>query len=501
MVNADNTSGRSTIELNAVQIRVLEWVKAGCPVGVFSDENYSYRTSARALHNRGLLRVSGHGRSWKAILTDRGRAWPAATEQDAFERRATIAATAAIKSQGTKTPDTPSEPQVRKVPAKPSAATLAARDVAEAEALIEKVLGSENQQLKVDEIDLGPRKLPRIIAASLKAPNRPFGRKLITHRLGDYWNGEEVVSFGFHFRDFVAEQPVPVPERVGRYHPAVKEFMADKDWQYVSKEHVLRAARILQAIILETQRRGYTVIPHSKKPRSDYRTANSVEHGNFWIEAEYGLYGVEIKEVSGSGAKKLSDLGLTWDQQRRRFPAWVRRRNREFVSTGRLQLSQGTSLSCYGDTYLRDAHGTSLEAKLPEFFVRFDTWMLEQAERKRLERLAEERKQRNWEAAMANAKAEYFIAERWKYFRSLVEQDKQFRDYREFLARAEAVIDDLPSEQRFAASGFLSEVEATMKSLDPLAKLERLVPGIPEPKAEDLKPYLHGWSPYGPDRH
>lgn len=489
---------RSTIELNNAQIKVLEWIKAGCPDGVYPTDNYAHRVSARALHSRGLAHVSGHGKKWKAEITERGRAWPTATQQELTERRDKERAASARETQvGAKA--APAKTKPRRPTGKPSAAAVAARDVAEAEELIRKVLAAKDQSIPVDELDLGPRKLPRILAASLRASNRPFGRKLTTHRLGNYWNGEEVVSFGFHFRDFVAERPVPVPERVGKYHPAVKEFIADKDWQYVTKEHVSRAARILQAVATEARRRGFAVVPHSKKPQNLYRTANSVEHGNLWLETEYGLYGVEIKEISGSGSRKFNDLGLTWDQQRR-YPAWIRRRNREFVSTGRLQLGQGTSLSGYGETYLSDARGTTLEEKLPEVFVRFDTWMLEQAERKRLETLAKERRKRNWEAAMADAKAEYFIAERWKHFAALAEQDKQFRQYKDFLARAEALIDRLPSEQRFAAAGFLSEIEATLKRRDPLVSPEHLIPEVPDPKAEDLKPHLHGWSPYGPER-
>lgn len=488
---------RSNIELNEAQIKVLDWVKAGCPEGIFSDENYAHRTSARTLHNRGLLRVSGHGASWQAVLTDRGRVWPAATKQDVFERQAK--AKLVLKVQAKQTPPAPTKPKARKAPSKPSAATLAARDLAEAEQLVTRVLAAKDQQVPVEEIDLGPRKLPRIIAASLKASNRPFGRKLTTRRVGNHWNGEETVCFGFHFRDFVAEHPIPVPERVGRYHPAVKEFLADKDWQYITKEHVPRAARILQAIATEAQRRGYTVILHSEKPRSDYRTANSVEHGNLWIETGYGLYGIEIKEIAGSGGSKFSDLGLSWDQQQRRYPTWVRRRNREFVSTGRLKLGQGTSLSSYGETYLTDARGTMLEEKLPEMFVRFDTWMLEQAEHARLKKLAKERRKRNWEDAMVSAEADYYAAERWKHFVALAEQDEQFRKYREFLDRAEVAADGLPSEQRFAASGFLSEIEAAMKQLDPLASPELLVPDVRKPTPEDLKPYLGGWSPYGPE--
>lgn len=317
--------------------------------------------------------------------------------------------------------------------------------------------------------------------------------------MGGYGSKDVRLYFAFYFRDFVVARPVEVPEKVGRYHPAVKEFIADKQWQYVTKEHVPRAARILQAIAAEVVRRGFEVLPHSQKPDDRYRTASAVEHGNLWIDTDYGYYGIEIKEVSAPGAKKFRDLNLSWPQIQR-LPSWLNRRGWEFISSGRLQLNQGTSLGGYGSDHLSDARGTMLEDKLSEAFVRFDTWMLEQAERRRLERLAEERKQRNWEAAMANAKAEYFRVERWNYFASLVAETKQIREFKDFLQSAQSVAEGLPTEQRFAASGFLSEIDAALRDRDPLTSPERLVPIIQDPKSEDLKPYLGRWSPYGPGR-
>lgn len=80
---------QSTIQLNEAQRAVLVWIKDGCPEGVYPAGDYTHRSSARALHNRGLVRVSGHGPTWKAALTDRGKAWPGVTEEDqaAFEQK------------------------------------------------------------------------------------------------------------------------------------------------------------------------------------------------------------------------------------------------------------------------------------------------------------------------------------------------------------------------------------------------------------------------------
>lgn len=84
--SAVDVGDQSTVRLNAKQQAILAWVVEGCPPGVFPDDDYSHRVSARALKNRGLVELSGHGKSWRATPTERGRRWPEATDEDRRER-------------------------------------------------------------------------------------------------------------------------------------------------------------------------------------------------------------------------------------------------------------------------------------------------------------------------------------------------------------------------------------------------------------------------------
>lgn len=52
------------------QFDLLNWVSDGCKDGVY--EGTSHRVSARALHNRGLIRVAGQGKTWVAKITPDG---------------------------------------------------------------------------------------------------------------------------------------------------------------------------------------------------------------------------------------------------------------------------------------------------------------------------------------------------------------------------------------------------------------------------------------------
>jgi hypothetical protein len=63
--------GRSADYLSVAQFDLLSWVSGGCKGGTY--EGTSYRVSARALHNRGLIRVEGRGPTWTAKITAEGR--------------------------------------------------------------------------------------------------------------------------------------------------------------------------------------------------------------------------------------------------------------------------------------------------------------------------------------------------------------------------------------------------------------------------------------------
>lgn len=62
--------GRASDYLSVAQFDLLRWVAAGCQEGVY--EGSAHRVSARALHNRGFLSVSGSSATWAAAITPKG---------------------------------------------------------------------------------------------------------------------------------------------------------------------------------------------------------------------------------------------------------------------------------------------------------------------------------------------------------------------------------------------------------------------------------------------
>jgi hypothetical protein len=59
--------------LTEKQVELLRWIAGGCPED--EVEGDSYRISAAALRNRGLITTSGRGPTWKASITSAGTAY------------------------------------------------------------------------------------------------------------------------------------------------------------------------------------------------------------------------------------------------------------------------------------------------------------------------------------------------------------------------------------------------------------------------------------------
>ncbi|MGY1868205.1 MULTISPECIES: hypothetical protein [Nocardia] len=362
--------GKNPAHLNQKQVGVLEWILSRCPDGVFTD--HEHRITARALERRGLITISGKGHTWAAAITDAGRQWHAAPPADVLP------------------------------------------DESDADRLIARVLAADGrlvlqQDRKVEEYH------KRLVAMSLKSPTRPRGKKLEMISTGQWGGGPKAIVFTEHFDDLVEARPVPVPEHIAKYHPAVKAFVADKDWQFVSSDHVPRAARILQAIASEATARGiHATMPNAAAKDVNQYQARDLNRCHLALRTPAGVYGLQIKEIAAGGAPKVEPG--RW-KERKAMPGWIRTRGWEFISTGKLELIVRGPGSSYNGDHYRDAKTITVEDKLPEVFRAFEIhklradWQEQEREREEAER------RRRWEAAMAVAKERYFEHARWEHFK------------------------------------------------------------------------------------
>ena len=287
--------GRNADALSEKQVATLEWIRDGCPA-VDAETEVSRKISAASLKSRGLATVRGAGATWKASITPAGRAW--------LEAHPTAAADA----------------------------------VGGPDDLIARVLAADGH-LAIGGDEQVKAAYEELVRRSHHASSRPQGWRLEVKNAGSYSKPAYEVVLVRHFEDLVEERPVPVPERVARYHPAVKAYLDDRDWLAVSREHVARAGRILQAIADEAPRRGVEVVSPGSKgcPRWSTRTAGAIRAAaSLTLRAPAGTYAVRIQEVSGPSKTPVPRRATGASAPPAR--PWLDSRQFEFVSTGVLEL-------------------------------------------------------------------------------------------------------------------------------------------------------------------
>jgi hypothetical protein len=445
--------GRSAEWLSVKQIETLEWIKGDCPEGE-PELEVGRRIVARSLHRRGLVKIKGRGDSWTASITEAGLAWQASHSEARVEE-------------------------------------------AQIDDLIRRVVAAGGRV----ELSGGPGREAthkELVRRGNYSPNRPMGWRLELKTTGRWDNLRREVILVRHFEDLVDLVPVLVPDRVARYHPTVKAFLADRDWQFVSKDHLGRAARILQAIAEEAQRRGYAALSASQAKGLPPHASDARSHDRGWLALRTpgGVYDISVKELSGPSRERL--MPRRWDQRRTRA-AWLDARNTEFVSTGNLELVvTGPGVWSDGDRY-RDTKTITVEDRLPRLFQSIEVYRLE-AELREQERERESSVRRSrWEAAMAEARTRYADQVRWDAFERRSRDWREVTRHREFLAAAKDSVSRYEGPEREGLVTQLGFAERRLDEIDPIRHPRLLLPLVPEAKPDDLKAYLDGWSPHGPD--
>ncbi|MEU4166191.1 hypothetical protein AB0F46_04795 [Streptomyces sp. NPDC026665] len=167
----------------------------------------------------------------------------------------------------------------------------------------------------------------------------------------------------------------------------------------------------------------------------------------------------------------------------------------------RLALDIGYSLSGR-QHHWGDRKRLKLEDMLGIVLRELETRAVEERQRKLDEEQAKEKRRIRWERAMAAAKEKASEA----HFGSVLQkQAKQWREahalrqYCDALERRlDVAAEDSPDIE--SARAWLRWARGYAESLDPLTQPPTM-PSEPEFEPEDLKPYLTGWSPHGPEAH
>ncbi|MCX5195769.1 hypothetical protein OOK31_18025 [Streptomyces sp. NBC_00249] len=175
---------------------------------------------------------------------------------------------------------------------------------------------------------------------------------------------------------------------------------------------------------------------------------------------------------------------------------WIRIPRYDYTPSERLRIALSGGQWHHGSEWV-DSAERPLEEQLAEIVHEIGL-RGEAAERKRLADLEQARQKRlRREAAMAEARDQY--AEDYRV-RQLESQEAAWRRATrlgDYLEAARAHVATLPpGPERTAAEEWMQWATEHVARAHPMFQQLRL-PEIPEPRTDDLKPFLRGWSPYG----
>ncbi|MFG2879380.1 hypothetical protein ACGFYU_30980 [Streptomyces sp. NPDC048337] len=453
--------------LNDRRRELLRRLDASEALGSTSAE----RRSAYALRDRGLLVVVRRAGVVRAEVTEAGKFYLEHGRHPEDPRYAAVL------------PET-----VRKTPMPYSERPVAQARRAKAAALIERLVAERRVVIKEpDEATEGEYR--RAIDYAKRHRLTPPGKRIEKLRL---WNRDLQISLEdgpqHHAKGERPESapPVPVPAQLRSLHAVVAALKEDRCRLVVPETLRSRALCLLQGLCAEAVKRGYAVREH---PMAEGYRSRAYGYGGAYVPSRPSRREGELDLVVGDFTYMVTI--------KQEFPL---SENPDRAQSLMIELPYSRSGR---QGKWADRKGWRLEDLLGAVLREVEVRSKEDAQRRIDEERAEADRKVRWQAAMDSAREEAIQAQLVTVLR---EQAKDWQQARALSQYCDAL------EHRLAASGgsatpeavssrqWLEWARAYVRSLDPLRELPGMPsPRIPEP--EELKPYLKGWSPRGPEGH
>ncbi|WP_282697216.1 hypothetical protein [Streptomyces sp. CC208A] len=287
-------------------------------------------------------------------------------------------------------------------------------------------------------------------------------------------------------------EPVPVPSRLTRPHAVVRAMQNEQQPLGLTKPVQGRALRLVQALITAAEAEGHSSSAGqtgSAPPSLRRRRASP----HFTITAQGQTVGFLVLQEQDRTEHIATEKELAEAKKN----SWIRIPRFDYTPSERLRFALSGGQPHRASEWA-DTPGRTLEDQLAEIAQEV-TLRGEAAERRRQDEIEAARQKRiRWEAAMEEARIRYAEAYR---VRDLEAQEASWRHATRLTEYVNAVrtrVDAMPpGRTRTEAEAWISWAAATVERLDPLSSPPRL-PDVPEPRADDLRPFLGHWSPYGP---
>ena len=279
-------------------------------------------------------------------------------------------------------------------------------------------------------------------------------------------------------------QRIEVPEHIHSLHPLLAHLKDPAAVLDVSAEQVTRALRIMHTVLAEADARGY-----------DTGWADDTSAGAEIRVDTFRLY-VSLTEERESRDVLPTPADLTskkvYDWQR--FQPETRS-----VWSGKLRIEVSTADARWDRTaHWSDRQRWTVEDKLGDVMAEITRRIEVEQDRIAAAERAKVQRQRDWEAAMDQARSRFHQDRRIEALGKQIDRWKRSAEIRAYCAAVdEAGPTDEDAEKSEARSRWLEWCRRYADQIDPTLAGAH-APGEVEPRPDDLKPYLGRLSPYGP---
>jgi hypothetical protein len=459
--------------LTEKQVGVLGWIGDGCRDGVMTDE--FHRISAAALRSRGLVRISGRGRTWRATITAAGLEYLSQVDgpESPIPRRPNISVTQQLVD-----------------------------DVIAAGGAIRVQRRSWNDREHVD--------YARRVQIAQRLGKVPDGKRLTL-----VWHETEL-EIRLEDAPLVARVelvPVPVFERIGRYHQAAREFRDRSDRHEISRGQLARTVRIVHSLAVDADRRGWEVsVPTESTNRYGRNNWTATKCGHVRLDVAGEHFWLRIQE-EGVRTRGPWEDDVERYRHVRGHELWWRDRKvpcgaYDAEATGRLEFVLHAArywvLSGRRSRFA-DRQSWTLETRLPHLFREVEERIVElqhydEAQRTQREReaeqarLAAEERERQWQQLIANARQRLLDADRAAHASRQSQAYRHTNQLREYCDAIEGV-----HGANSASTEWVKWMRGYADRIDPLVQPPR-VPASPTETNEALQQHLPpGWCAEGPE--
>ncbi|WP_049568225.1 hypothetical protein [Streptomyces sp. SBT349] len=471
--------------LNERQRGLLGRLAAGEELGT---QEQGDRRSAYALRDRGLVTIGRSAGVLQAQVTEAGEFClehghhpdhPSYADSGIDQRAKEAPSTGGGRSQST---------PVRRSPKPYSEGSVARARRAKAVGLVERLVAEGRVTISSPDED-EETEWRRVIDYAKRHGLAPQGKRIEKTRM---WDRDLQIALveGPHPNSRKQSPgdapPVCVPAQLRSPHRVVSKLRDDEGRLVMPSALRRRALLLLQGLAAEAVRRGHEVKDH---PVANRHHSREYSYNGQHFPSRYSRREAEIDVV-------VDGLVYTITVQQEFPQSTDPERSRKLV------IELGYSRSTRQHRWA-DRKRWSLEDVLGAVLREIEARAVEDAQHKVDEERAKAEPEVRWKAAMAEAKEQAIHAQ---FAEVLCAQARNWQEtvvllaYCDALERRLADADGVDDTTVPAARQWLTWARCHVQAVDPLRRLPAM-PTPRDPKPDDLKPYLKGWSPYGPEAH